>query len=58
MPPLEGDDEVTERERIKNLTQKKKLLRRVPVLFVQTKTGNTSCKLKNEIRQLKHFNTI
>lgn len=24
MPPLEGDDEVTERERIKNLTQKKK----------------------------------
>ena len=50
IPPLEGGEEVKERKRIKILTLKI-LLTRVPVLFAQIKAGNTSYKLKNEIRQ-------
>ena len=48
---LKGYDAVKERKRIKILTLKI-LLIKVLVLFGQLKAGNTSWKLKNEIRQI------
>ena len=51
MPPLEGEEEeeVKEEKGLKILTLNK-LLTRLPILVAQTKAGNNSNKLKNEIR--------
>ena len=55
IPPLEGDEEeVTEGKGLKILTPNK-LLTRLLILLAQTKAGNNSYKLKNEIRQILHF---
>ena len=55
MPPLEGDEEeVKEGKRLKILTPNK-LLTRLPILLAQTKAGNNSYNLKNEIRQILHL---
>ena len=51
MPPLEGDEEIKRRKRIKN----NKLLTRLPILLVQIKAGNKSCKLKIGIRQILYL---
>ena len=53
MPPLEGD-EVKERKGFKNSTPNK-LLTRLPILLVQIKAGNSSYKLKIEIRQILYL---
>ena len=45
--PPEGDKKVEEGKEIKILTLKN-ILTRPPVLLAQIKTGNNSCKLKNE----------
>ena len=51
MSPLEGEEEeeVKEEKGLKILTLNK-LLTRLPILVAQTKAGNNSNKLKNEIR--------
>ena len=55
MPPLEGDEEeVNEGNRIK-ISILNKLLTRLPMLLAQTKAGNNSYKLKNEIRQILYL---
>ena len=55
MPPLEGDkEEVKEGKGLRFLTQNK-LLTRLPILLPQIKAGNSSYKLKNEIRQILYF---
>ena len=51
MLPLQGDEEVQERKRLKFLTPNKALTR-LPILLAQIKTGNNSYKLKNEIKQI------
>ena len=48
MPPLEDDEEVTERKGLKILTPNK-LLTTLPILLAKIKSGNNSYKLKNEI---------
>ena len=48
MPELESDEEVKEGKRLKILTPDK-VLTRLPGLLVQTKAGNTSYKLQNQI---------
>ena len=48
MPELESDEEVKEGKRLKILTPDK-VLTRLPELLVQTKAGNTSYKLQNQI---------
>ena len=54
-PALEGDEkEVKEKKGLKILTPNK-LLTRLPVLLAQTKAGNNSCKLKNEVRKILYF---
>ena len=53
MPPLEGD-EVKEGKGFKNLTPNK-LLTRLPILLAQIKAGNSSYKLKIEIRQILYL---
>ena len=54
MPPLEGDEEVTERKGLKILTPNK-LLTTLPILLAKIKAGNNSYKLKNEIRQILYL---
>ena len=54
MPPLEGDEVVKERKGLKILIPNK-LVTRLPILLAQTKAGNNSYKLKNEIRQLLYL---
>ena len=49
MPPLEDYEEVKEGKGLKILTPKI-LLTKLSILLAQIKTGNNSCKLKNEIR--------
>ena len=52
---LEGDEEeVKEGKRLKILTTKK-LLIRLPILLAQIKARNSSCKLKNEFKQILHL---
>ena len=53
MPPLEGD-EVKEGKGFKNSTPNK-LLTRLPILLAQIKAGNSSYKLKIEIRQILYL---
>ena len=50
---LEGD-EVKEGKKIKNLTRND-VLTRLPMLLAQIKAGNSSYKLKNEIRQILYL---
>ena len=50
MPPLEGEEELSEGIELKILTRSK-LLTRLPILLPHVKVGNNSYKLKNEIRQ-------
>ena len=55
MPPLEDDDEeVKEGKRLKILTANK-LLTRLQILLTQLKAGNSSYKLKNEIRHILYL---
>ena len=54
MLPLEGDEEVKERKGLKTLSPEK-LLTRIPILLAHIKTGNSSYKLKNEIRQILYL---
>ena len=54
MSPLEGDEEVKERKEIKILTPNK-LLTRLPISPAQTKVGNNSNKLKNEIKHIMYL---
>ena len=51
MAPSEADEEVKEKKGLKILTPNK-LLTRLPELLAQIKTGNSSYKLKNEIRTI------
>ena len=53
MPPLEGD-EVKEGKGFKNSTPNK-LLTRLPILLAQIKAGNSSYKLKIEIREILYL---
>ena len=48
MPELESDEEVKEGKRLK-ISTPDKVLTRLPGLLVQTKAGNTSYKLQNQI---------
>ena len=50
MPPIEGDEELIEREELEILIPSK--LTRLLVLFVQIKAGIDSNKLKNEFSQI------
>ena len=54
MSPLEGDEKVKERKEIKVLTPNK-LLTRLPISPAQTKVGNNSNKLKNEIKHIMYL---
>ena len=54
MPPLEDYEEVKEGKGLKILTPNI-LLTRLSILLAQIKTGNYSCKLKNEIRQVLYL---
>ena len=54
MPQLESYAEVKERKRLKILTPNK-LLTRPPILSAQKKAGNSSNKLKTEIRQILYL---
>ena len=55
IPPLNCDeDEGKEGKGLKIVTPKK-LLTRVPQLLAQTKAGNNSYKLKNEIRKILYL---
>ena len=54
MPPLEEDEKVTEGKGLK-ISTPNKLLTRLPILLGQIKTGNDSCKLNNEIRQILYL---
>ena len=53
MPPLEGD-EAKEGKKIKFLTPNR-LLIRLKISLTQTKAGNNSYKLRNEIRQILYL---
>ena len=63
---LEPEESIAEKVKVKSLKQKKtgtgskilppnKLLTRLPILLAQTKAGNNSSKLKNEIRQILYL---
>ena len=54
IPPIEGDEEVKEEKGLKILTPNK-LLTRIPILSPQIGAGNSSCKLKNEIRKILYL---
>ena len=55
MPPLEGEEEeVKEGKGLKTLASNN-LLTRLPTLLAQIKAGNSSYKLKNEIRQILYL---
>ena len=54
MPPLEIDEEVKEEKGLKILTPNK-LLTRLRISLAQTKIGNNSNKLKNEIRKILYL---
>ena len=54
MPPLQGDEEVTEGKGLKILIPNK-FLTRLPILLAQIKAGNNSYKLKNGIRQILYL---
>ena len=55
MAPLEGDEEeVKEGKGLKLLTPNK-LLTRLTILLAQKKAGNSSVKLKNEVRQILYL---
>ena len=62
MPPLEGDEEEVTEEKGLNILTPNKLLTRLSILLTQIKAGNSSHKLKNEIRPilylLYHHNKI
>ena len=50
MPTLKGEEEeIKEGKGLKILTQNK-LLTRIPILLIQIKAGNNSCKVKTGIR--------
>ena len=51
IPPLEVDEKVKGGKGFKMLTPNK-LLTRLSILLAETKAGNNSYKLKNEIRQI------
>ena len=51
MPDLETEKYAAEREGLKILTPQQ-MVSRLPISLAQLKTGNSSEKLKNEIRQL------
>ena len=54
MPPLEGDEKVKIRTRLKNFTPNKSLTR-LPILLAEIKAGNNSYKLKNEIKKILYL---
>ena len=54
MPPLEGDEEVKEEKTLKILTRSE-LSIKLPISLAKIKTGNSSNKLKNEIRQILYL---
>ena len=54
MPPLEGDEKVKIRTRLKNLTPNKSLTR-LPILLAEIKARNNSYKLKNEIKKILYL---
>ena len=55
MPPLEGDDEEAKEGKGLKVLTPNKLLSRLPILLAQTKAGNKSFKLKNEIRKILYL---
>ena len=54
MLTLEGDEEVKEGTGLKILTPNK-ILSRLPILLPQIKSGDNSCKLKNENKQMLYL---
>ena len=54
MPSLEPDEKVKEGKGLKTLTPNN-LLNKFPILLAQIKAGNSSYKLKNEIRQILYL---
>ena len=54
MPSLESDEEVKEGKGLKILDSKQ-VITRLPIWSEQTKTGNNSYKLKNDIRQILYL---
>ena len=54
MSPVEGNEKVKKGKGLKILTLNK-LLIQLPVLLAQIKSGNTSYKLKNEIRKIMYL---
>ena len=54
MPALESDEEVKEGKGLKILTPYK-LLTRLPILLAQIKAGNSSSKVKIEIRRILYL---
>ena len=55
MPPLEGDEEEVKEGKGSKILTPSKLLTRLPILSAQIKAGNSSYKLKNEIRQILYL---
>ena len=52
MSPLEGDEEEIKEGQELNKVIPNKSLTRLPISLAQVKAGNSSYKLKNEIRQI------
>ena len=52
MSPLEGDEEEVKEGQELNKVIPNKSLTRLPISLAQVKAGNSSYKLKNEIRQI------
>ena len=55
MSPLEGDEEEVKEGQELNKVIPNKSLTRLPISLAQVKAGNSSYKLKNEIRQILYF---
>ena len=55
-PPLETEEEAAKRQKRKGLKimTPKQMIVRLPILLAQSKAGNNSQKLKNEIRQIAY----
>ena len=59
MPPLEGDEEEVKEGKGLRILTPNKLLTQLPILLAQIKAGNSSYKLKNEMKYYIYFiNTI